>query len=123
MSSQSTQKIHHDRFGSQGVAYQAPGRVNLIGEHTDTSEGYVMPAALDLRTISVLSPRSDSIANIYSVNFAEQVSLDLQHLPSRPRGHWSDYPTSVLWTLEQRGIRLLRLRPDPFWKCAAGFGT
>lgn len=105
MSSQSTKKIHHDRYGSQGVAYQAPGRVNLIGEHTDTSEGYVMPAALDLRTISVLSPRSDSIANIYSVNFAEQVSLDLQHLPSRPRGHWSDYPTSVLWTLEQRGIR------------------
>jgi galactokinase len=104
MSPQSTLKIHGDRFGSPGKAYQAPGRVNLIGEHTDTSEGYVMPAALDLRTISVLSPRSDSIANIYSVNFSEQVSLDLRHLPSRPRGHWSDYPTSVLWTLEQRGI-------------------
>ncbi len=88
------------------MSYQAPGRVNLIGEHTDTSEGFVMPAALDLRTISVLSPRGDSTANVYSVNFAEQVSLDLQHLPCRPRGHWSDYPTSVLWTLEQRGIHL-----------------
>jgi galactokinase len=105
MSPQSVQETHYKRFGAQGVAYQAPGRVNLIGEHTDTSEGYVMPAALDLRTISVLSPRSDSIANIYSVNFDEQASVDLQHLPSRPRGHWSDYPTSVLWTLEQRGIR------------------
>lgn len=105
MSPQSVQETHHKRFGAQGVAYQAPGRVNLIGEHTDTSEGYVMPAALDLRTISVLSPRSDSTANIYSANFAEQVSLDLRHLPSRPRGHWSDYPTSVLWTLEQRGIQ------------------
>lgn len=105
MSPQSVQETHYKRFGAQGVAYQAPGRVNLIGEHTDTSEGYVMPAALDLRTISVLSPRSDSVANIYSVNFDEQVSLDLQHLPSRPRGHWSDYPTSVLWTLKQREIR------------------
>lgn len=105
MSPQSTLKIHQGRFGPQGKAYQAPGRVNLIGEHTDTSEGYVMPAALDLRTISVLSPRSDSVANVYSINFAEQVSLDLEHLPSRPRGHWSDYPASVLWTLEQRGIR------------------
>ena len=64
-----------------------------------------MPAALDLRTISVLSPRSDATANIYSVNFDEQVTLDLQHLPLRRRGHWSDYPTSVLWTMEQRGIR------------------
>ena len=104
MSAQSIQEIHSKRFGTQGVVYQAPGRVNLIGEHTDTSEGYVMPAALDLRTISVLSPRSDTTANIYSVNFDEQVTLDLQHLPSRRRSHWSDYPTSVLWTLAQREI-------------------
>ncbi len=105
MSAQSIHEIHQKRFGSQGIAYQAPGRVNLIGEHTDTSEGFVMPAALDLRTVSVLSPRSDSTANIYSLNFDEQVSVELQHLPSRRRSHWSDYPTSVLWTLEQRGIR------------------
>ncbi len=105
MSAQSIQETHFKRFGTQGVAYQAPGRVNLIGEHTDTSEGFVMPAALDLRTISVLSPRSDSTANIYSVNFDEQVSVNLQQLPSRRRSHWSDYPTSVLWTLQQRGIR------------------
>ncbi|MFZ1942076.1 MAG: galactokinase [Acidobacteriaceae bacterium] len=105
MSTQSIQESHRKRFGNQGPAYQAPGRVNLIGEHTDTSEGFVMPAALDLRTISVLSPRSDSAANIYSVNFDEQVTLDVEHLPSHRRSHWSDYPTSVLWTLEQRGIR------------------
>lgn len=104
MSQESVKEFHHQHFGAHGVAYQAPGRVNLIGEHTDTSEGFVMPAALDLRTLSVLSPRSDTTANIYSVNFGEQVSLDLRHLPTRPRGHWSDYPTSVLWTLEQRGI-------------------
>ena len=97
-------EMHRDRFGTDGVAYQAPGRVNLIGEHTDTSEGYVMPAALDLRTISVLSPRSDAVANIYSANFAELVTLDLNNLPTHRRGHWSDYPTSVLWTLAQRGI-------------------
>ncbi len=104
MSAQSIQETHSKRFGTQGADYQAPGRVNLIGEHTDTSEGFVMPAALDLRTVSVLSRRSDTTANIYSVNFDEQISLDLQHLPSHRRGHWSDYPTSVLWTLEQRGI-------------------
>ncbi len=101
---QSPTEIHQERFGAKGLAFQAPGRVNLIGEHTDTSEGYVMPAALDLRTISVLSPRVDSTANIYSTNFDEQVSIDLAQLPSAPRGHWSDYPTAVLWSLRQRGI-------------------
>lgn len=63
-----------------------------------------MPAALDLKTISVLSPRPDSTANIYSVNFDEQVSIDLGQLPSAPRHHWSDYPVAVLWSLQQRGI-------------------
>jgi galactokinase len=101
----SVKEIHRQHFGTNGSAFQGPGRVNLIGEHTDTSEGYVMPAALDLRTVSVLSPRSDSTANIYSTNFDEQVSIDLDHLPSSARKHWSDYPVSVLWSLRQRGIR------------------
>lgn len=102
--SRSPVEIHEQRFGTQGVAFQAPGRVNLIGEHTDTSEGFVMPAALDLRTISVLSRRKDATANIYSANFDDQVSLDTGQLPEKARGHWSDYPTSVLWSLHQRGI-------------------
>lgn len=103
--SSSPAEIHRTRFGQDGAAFQGPGRVNLIGEHTDTSEGYVMPAALDLRTIAILSPRADSIANIYSANFDEQASIDLDRLPSTARRHWSDYPVSVLWSLRQRGIR------------------
>ncbi len=99
-------EVHEKRFRVKGIAFQAPGRVNLIGEHTDTSEGYVMPAALDLRTISILSPRRDSIANIYSANFDEQVSINLEQMSSTARGHWSDYPTGVLWSLRQRGIPL-----------------
>ncbi len=97
-------RIHEARFGSPGHAFQAPGRVNLIGEHTDTSEGFVMPAALDLRTVSLLTPRPDFTANIYSANFEEQISLDLRHLPATRRKHWSDYPAAVLWSLQQRGL-------------------
>jgi len=103
--STSPKEIHLARFGVDGAVYQGPGRVNLIGEHTDTSEGFVMPAALDLRTICVLSPRTDATANIYSANFDEQVSIDLDRLPAAARRHWSDYPVSVLWSLGQRGIR------------------
>lgn len=96
--------MHRKQFGAGAQLYQAPGRVNLIGEHTDTSEGYVMPAALDLRTLSVLSPRADLTANIYSANFHQQVTVDLGQMPSAARGHWSDYPVSVLWSLQRRGI-------------------
>ena len=96
--------MHWKHFGIEGRVYQAPGRVNLIGEHTDTSEGYVMPAALDLRTHSVLSPRADTIARIYSANFDQQVSVNLRQLPPAGRGHWSDYPVSVLWSLQRREI-------------------
>lgn len=88
----------------KGTAFQAPGRVNLIGEHTDTSEGFVMPAALDLRTTAVISPRADATAKIYSGNFDDVVMVDLKELPSAPRHHWSDYPISVLWTLAKHGI-------------------
>ncbi|MGC1784388.1 MAG: galactokinase [Acidobacteriaceae bacterium] len=97
-------QLHRQRYGPDGAAFQAPGRVNLIGEHTDTSEGFVMPAALDLRTVSTISPRSDTIANIYSANFDEQVCFDLRRLPAAPRKHWSDYPGGVLCALEQRGM-------------------
>ncbi len=102
------QDIHFQRFGSRGRAFQAPGRVNLIGEHTDTSEGFVMPAALDFHTVAVISPGNSSeqedAAVIHSENFQESVTLDLKHLPEHSRGHWSDYPTGVLWSLQQRGI-------------------
>lgn len=63
-----------------------------------------MPAALDLRTVSVLSPRADSIANIYSVNFQDQISLNLRQMPSSGHRHWSDYAVGVLWSLMQRDI-------------------
>jgi galactokinase len=102
-------QLHRKRFGTSSTAFQAPGRVNLIGEHTDTSEGFVMPAALDLRTVSTISPRSDAIANIYSANFDEQVALDLlnidpHRIPLRHAHHWSSYPAAVLWAMHQRGI-------------------
>lgn len=96
--------VHRERSGVEGAIYQAPGRVNLIGEHTDTSEGFVMPAALDLHTISALSARGDSKAQIYSANFEEQASFDLKNLPDGPRQHWSDYPAGVLWSLRRSGI-------------------
>lgn len=79
--------------------------MNLIGEHTDTSEGFVLPAALDFQTIAVISPRKDTSVSIQSMNFAETVHLDLRQLPARGRQHWSDYPVGVVWSLQQHGVQ------------------
>jgi galactokinase len=90
--------------GGQRRVFAAPGRVNLMGEHTDTSEGFVMPVALEVRTVATLEPlASEGEAEITSENFGETVHVDLRKLPE-PRRHWSDYPIGVLWSLRERGI-------------------
>lgn len=93
-------------YGSQPKIYRAPGRVNLIGEHTDYNHGFVMPAAIDFSTWIAIAPRSDRKVSVRSENFSETAELDLDHPVTRGTGHWSDYPFGVAVTLEQSGHRL-----------------
>ena len=97
-------KSHAQRFGAEPLIFAAPGRVNLIGEHTDYSEGFVMPAAIDFATLAAISPRSDNQIAIYSENFGQESVFDLDFLPHHPRHHWSDYPIGVLTVLRQAGV-------------------
>jgi galactokinase len=93
-------------FGGSPHIYRAPGRVNLIGEHTDYNEGLVMPAAIDLSTWVAIAPRHDRRLLVRSENFSETVELDLDRPPERAGGHWSDYPFGVAITLAQAGWNL-----------------
>jgi galactokinase len=95
---------HRQRYSAEASVYAAPGRVNLIGEHTDYSEGFVMPAAIDFATLAAISPRSDRQIAIYSENFGEESIFDLDYIPHHPRHHWSDYPVGVLTILRKEGI-------------------
>jgi galactokinase len=97
-------RLHHQRFGLEGKLFAAPARVNLIGEHTDYTGGLVMPMAIDFRTVAILSKREDQRAVFYSANYDEEVSYEGGSLERAPKGHWSDYPTGVLWSLQQQGI-------------------
>ena len=100
-----TKENHTRRFGAAPLVYAAPGRVNLIGEHTDYSEGFVMPAAIDFATQAAISPRDDQQIAIFSENFGEESVFDLDYLPHHPRHHWSDYPIGVLTILRQAGVK------------------
>jgi galactokinase len=93
-------------FGGVPHTYQAPGRVNLIGEHTDYNDGFVMPAAVGFYTWVALSPRNDRKLVVRSENFDEQIDLSLDKIPSKGRNHWSDYVVGVAKMLEDSGFRL-----------------
>jgi galactokinase len=84
--------------------FSAPGRVNLIGEHTDYNDGYVMPVALNRHTHVRITPRDDRQLSVYSVNLRERAIASLDALS--PRQHWSDYVFGVAALLQQRGVAL-----------------
>jgi len=98
-------------YGRTPWLYQAPGRVNLIGEHTDYNDGFVMPVAIDLRTTVAAAPRPDRHLRLHSLNFGESVEFALpepgEHpVRTQPMGHWSDYVCGVAVTIERAGYRL-----------------
>jgi galactokinase len=95
--------LHIERFGAAPAVFVAPGRVNLIGEHTDYAEGFVMPAAIDFATLAGISPRADGKIVIYSHNFAEERDFDAAALPAQRNHHWSDYPIGVAAMLAADG--------------------
>ena len=94
------------RFAMSPRVYQAPGRVNLIGEHTDYNDGFVMPAAIGFCTRVGIAPRADRKLAIFSENYSEQVEFDLDHLPATRAGHWSDYVVGVVTMLVRSGQKL-----------------
>jgi galactokinase len=96
--------FHVSRFHAEPAIFVAPGRVNLIGEHTDYSDGFVMPAAIDFSTIVAISHRTDGRILAHSVNFQEHITKTVDELLAARAKSWSDYPAGVLWALREHGV-------------------
>lgn len=94
------------RFGERGRVYRAPGRVNLIGEHTDYNDGYVMPAAINLACGVAIEARNDRTLVIHSANATGEARVHLDHLPAKRTGHWTDYVIGIAAALERVGFLL-----------------
>ena len=94
-------------FGARPiVTARAPGRVNLIGEHTDYNDGFVLPAAID-RTIEFAArPRNDNVIYTYSTNFRDHVEFRLDAIEKDEAHPWSNYLRGVLKFLQESGYRL-----------------
>ena len=98
----------NDLFGgSPTVTADAPGRVNLIGEHTDYNGGFVLPAVIPQRTVVQMAPRADRHVRVWSANVEEAERLATFEIgDERPTGTWVDYVQGVCVALGQRGFRL-----------------
>ena len=100
-----------ERFGASPNFFQAPGRVNLIGEHTDYNAGFVMPAAIQFYTTVGMARRTDRRLRVRSTNFSQDFEAPLPDSHAAPLAHgsvahWSDYVMGVAQALQRHGVAL-----------------
>jgi galactokinase len=93
-------------YAARPRVFRAPGRVNLIGEHTDYNDGFVMPAAVGFSTYAGIAPRTDRKLVLQSQEFPGCFEFDLDNLPQQRNQAWVDYVVGVATVLRSRGIRL-----------------
>lgn len=98
--------VFEKRFGTKPRVFRAPGRVNLIGEHTDYNDGFVMPAALGFSTFVAIAPRGDRKLVIHSEEFPGNFEFEVDQSPEKRTGAWCDYVLGVAWVLRQQGHKL-----------------
>ena len=99
--------MHLARFKADPAVFVAPGRVNLIGEHTDYAEGFVMPVAIDFATLAAISPRTDGKIVLYSENYSDDGERTFDaDAPLKASKHWTDYPLGVVAILTGEGHKI-----------------
>ncbi len=102
---------YHEKFGhAPAHIARAPGRVNLLGEHVDYNDGFVLPAAIDRATYVAFSPAEAPHSTLVAADFDQQVSFSSQTIPSKtqtdssPLPEWGLYPAGVMWALREEGL-------------------
>jgi galactokinase len=93
-------------YGREPRFFYAPGRVNLIGEHTDYNEGYVLPMAIQIGTTVAIAARPDRFLRVASLNVHDSIELDLDRLGSGRSGMWRDYIEGIAAALLDAGVSL-----------------
>ena len=101
-------KEHQKLFGDNRTVriFNASGRINIIGEHTDYNGGYVLPAAIDITILAAATKRDDRQIHCMSQNFPDTITADLDGLVFNDQRGWANFPLSCAWVLDKHGIRL-----------------
>jgi galactokinase len=110
MTKEELKVIFEEKFGGEGDirTYFAPGRVNLIGEHTDYNGGHVFPCALTIGTYAIARKREDKVIKLYSANIEHVgvIESSLDELTNKDAYHWANYPLGVVWALIEKGAKI-----------------
>jgi galactokinase len=93
-------------FNTTATICRAPGRVNLIGEHTDYNDGFVLPAAIEYSCWTAAAARKDRKITVHSENLGKSVTADLDDLKPLQENTWANYPLGIAWALERAGNNL-----------------
>ena len=101
-------KVFEEKMGGEALMFFAPGRVNLIGEHTDYNGGHVFPCALTVGTYGAARKRKDTKLRFYSMNFesAGVIESDLSELTYKKEDDWTNYVKGVMWACRECGMEM-----------------
>ncbi len=98
-------QIFREKFGhAPSHIARAPGRVNLLGEHVDYNDGFVLPAAIDRAATIAFSPTTSPHTALWSVDYAEDAVFSPENLSAKPGPDWARYPAGVMWALNEAGL-------------------
>jgi galactokinase len=103
ISARDIQSKFQEIFRKEPLVVRAPGRINLIGEHTDYNDGFVMPAAVDKEIFFGISGSSDKRSVVYSINYDEQFEIDLENPQRVEHPRWANYLLGVLFQFREKG--------------------
>lgn len=98
------QQVFRDRFQKEPLVIGAPGRVNLIGEHTDYNNGFVLPGAVDKRIYVAIAPNNTDTVNVFANQFGESFSFNINGI--EPRTGWMNYLLGVTYHIQQKGKQI-----------------
>jgi galactokinase len=97
-------------YNDQPMLVRSPARINLIGEHTDYNNGFVMPAAIDKEIVFAIAPSANGASSIYSLNFQEEFQVDLNNPDKVIKPLWVNYLLGIIRQLKDRNLNLIPFR-------------
>ncbi len=96
----------NNNFNQEPQIFYSPGRINIIGEHTDYNEGFVLPAAVDKGIFILIKENDSDYIHLVSDDFDEKISFNLNDLPTKGKGHWSDYILGIIDQLNRGNLQI-----------------